>query len=307
MAKQNVVFIDNRPNQIPEELKAKMKKLEAGQVVRIKLNRLKFGSFKMASGTSENMEKPKKTGMVEVVGNIGIAARWEIVSEGKRIPCGFFTETDAQGEPVYKPFKLNRGADKFLYGGNPEHEQLFELLQVHPQFKNRVNGPPSKMWVCELDVPESASISDIEKFNIRNKVESRIAGLNQDELNILMSTARYGMGFLARPDANDNSTIARGIVIAESQKQGGIQRMAALIESMDKVKDIVALHDIFSNQKLLLVGKDLKDEKGVNVHTFGEQFKGIDPEEQAIWLYDKGMKIPAVKEAIEAIKAYKKK
>jgi hypothetical protein len=308
MAKQNVVFIDNRPNQIPDELKAKMKKLEEGQVVRIKLNRLKFGIHKMALYTSENPEKPKvNPSMVEVAGNIGIAARWEFVWDNKRIPCGFYTETDAQGEPAFKPLKFNRGADKFLYGGNPEHEQIYELLQVHPQYRNRVNGPASKMWICELDIPESASMSDIEKFNARNKVESRISSLNQDELNILMSNARYEMGFLSRPDAIDNSTLARGIVISESAKTGGIQRVAVLLENMDRVKEILQLHDIFSNQKFTLVGNKLFDEKGGEIHTFTDSFKGNNAEEQAIWLHPKMLKVPAVKEAAEAIKAYKKK
>jgi hypothetical protein len=284
-----------------------MQKLVEGQVVRIKLNPIKFGNFKMASGTSDNMEKPKHVGMVNVVGNIGIAARWEVVFDGKRFPCGFYTETDAQGTPVFKPLKFNRGKDMFLYGGVPEHEQIYELLQVHPEYKNRISGPPSKMWTCELDIAEAVSSSEVDKFLLKNKTDNRVANLNQDELNILMSTAKYGMGFLSRPDALDNSTVARGIVLGELLKAGGYDKVGKFLDSVDKAKSIGVLHDIFANQKFVLMGKDLLDEKGNPIHSFKDSFKGTNHEEAAIWLAEKMGDNIAIKEAILAIKEQKKK
>lgn len=253
------------------------------------------------------MDVPKQSGMVSRTGNIGIAAHWDLLWNGKRIPCGFFQGYDQNDQPIYKPLKFNYGADKFLYGDNPEDCNVYELLQVHPQYKNRVSGPPSKQWVCELDIAEAVSSSEVDKFLARQKVENRVANLNQTELDVLMETAKYGMGFLSRPDAKDNSTVARSIIVSELLKAGGAKRVGDLIEKMDKALEIATLHDIFSNQKLTLVGRDLFDEKAVKIHSFTDSFKGQNAEEQAIWLYEKMGKIVAIKEAIEAIKAYKKK
>lgn len=306
MARETTI-IDRRPNQIPEDLEEKIQKLEPGQVVRIKLNPLKFRKVKMISGTSDNMDIPKQSGMVPRAGNIGIAAHWDLLWGGKRIPCGFFDGYDTADNPIYKPLKFNFGADMFLYGDKPEHQEIYRLLQIHPQYKNRVSGPVANAWVCELDIAEAASSTALDEFLYETKVKTRVANLNQDELNILVSPAMFGTGFLNRPDAVNNSTVARGIILTELMKSGGLKKVDGLIGKMDKAKELLVFQDFFANKKLTLVGKGLFDEKGGEIHTFSDSFKGNNAEEQALFLYDKGKDIPAVKEAIEAIKAYKKK
>jgi hypothetical protein len=76
---------------------------------------------------------------------------------------------------------------------------------------------------------------------------------------------------------------------------------------MDRAKEILFIQDCLTNQKLVLVGKDLLDEKGAKIHLFTEPSKAANHEEAAIWLHEKGGKIPAVIDALEAIRTYKKK
>lgn len=310
MARETTV-IDRSPNNLPDDLSAKIVNLVPGQVVRIKLNPLKFKKVKMISGTTDNMDVPKQNGMVSRAGNIGIASHWDVLWNGKRIPCGFFYGYDGSDTPIFRPLKFNFGSDLYLHGNNPEHNETYRLLQIHPQYRNRITGPPSPMWVCELDIAEAASASEVERFLKDSEARTRVANLNQDELNILMSSARYGIGFKNRPDAMDNSTVARGILIKEMSSKEGQSGMAKMIENMEKVKRIANIHDALTNATIMIAGKDLVGIDGKVICSFKEPHKSnskeANHEEQAIWLYEKTKELPEIEETIAAFKANRKR
>lgn len=298
---RSVTVVDKSPNQFPQSLEDKIARIPEGQVIRLKLNPEKYKKVRMASGTSMDMNRPKHVQNVNKAGSIGIAAHWDVLWEGRKIPCGFFQGYDGAENPIFKPLKFNYGNDVFLYGDNPEHQDIYRLLQVHPQYRQRVTGPQPKAWVCEQDVAEAASSQELERFLFRSNIDSRVANLTQTELDILISAASYGTGFLNRPDAAGNAIVARGILVGELSKADGYAKISALLEKMDRVKEIATYQTFFADKKLSLMGKELYDEKGEKVTSFREPFAGKDALEAATFLYDKGRDIPAVKESIQAI------
>jgi hypothetical protein len=169
-----------RYNQFPESLEEKLKDrvIPKDETVIIKTKQKRTATVVVLTDGAAT-----KYPNSPVMGSEYIRHKWTVYYEGQVIQCGFIGSLNPQGMPNFiKPQFIN--GDMILQGGNSEHQMIYKLLALHPDFEEAIIKGPDAPLFYEQN-PEAESLAELNQYRKRDKAVQAVNEFSLEEINIL--------------------------------------------------------------------------------------------------------------------------
>jgi hypothetical protein len=306
----NVVFIDNRPNQLPKELEKELDKLKPGQVVRLMINPARQKNVKATYGTDNNVGLPQEHQSIRSMRNGAVSLspnRWTLNYDGKDITVGFLERLDANGAPVWSTgARFNPDGVISLSGDDPGHREIYRIAQIAPYLKDgkfaRKNNPN---WLFRIEKPGESAQDDsiLAEFDRTTFLQNTISTLDDEQLSILVSGYQDGLNFYAKPDIIGLPKAIKAFLVSRIQ--------AKQYEDLEnKLSDLAAFCEIefikkaLDEKDLIISGNKIAKKDGTEIDSTPDAPNTLfqkDVQGQAKYIFENCKNTPDFREALSKL------
>jgi len=251
---EKLTIINHEMNRIPEELEKRIKSLQPGQTIKIKLNSSKKKNVRMQTG-KQYSETPDSSGKVLKSGAVMLTQHWTIMWEGKPIQCGFVTGLDGQNNPTFARIFFNPYGEIIINGDNQPDVDFYRLWQICPNNRwnvlnwDEATSTPTqaRQWIGE-DVDTAKERGDIlavekYKFAVMTKIMTGLS--DADVCKLMAKDAPYGYQLYGQSYLEKDAESARAFIVERINKGPGLngyKEAEAMMANLEKIIDISTIH-----------------------------------------------------------------
>lgn len=275
-------IITREYNNYSEELRSKLRFLQPGEVVKVKLNDSNWATVSETRFASMDSTSPMP-GMANVITKkIGVhylGSCWNIMDGTKMITIGFLQSVTDAGKPVWRSRAFVNGEHTF-YGDNVNDVQDFLAMQLHPKLKRENQRGPYKFYI---DNPEENSENSLKKITWRTAIQNAVLGVTDEQLKRLALPQIYGRGMFNKP-THSGAKAMRGYIAGLLTNDSGYVMVEKIFRNLKEVEDIDLIIKALSTGKLILSETNLKRNDNHLLGSFTSPITGS-TEEKAIEIY----------------------
>ena len=277
-------IITREYNNYSDELRSKLKVLQPGEVVKVKLNKSLWATVSETRFASMDSNSPMP-GMSNMITNkIGVhyigSGPWTIMDGSKMIQVGFLETINVNGKPKWRSRAFVDGEHTF-YGDNPVDVQDFLAIQLHPKMKRDGMKGPYKFYI---DNPEETSDNSLKKITWRTAIQNAVLGVTDEQLKRLSQTQIYGRAMFNKP-THHTSKAMRGYIAGMLTNDNGYAAVERVFRNLKEVEDIDLIIKALATGKLILSETNLKRNDNHLLGSFTSPILGTN-EQRAIEIYN---------------------
>lgn len=249
-------IITREYNNYSDELRSKLRVLQPGDVVKVKLNNTLWSTVSETRFASMDSNSPIP-GMANVVTKkIGVhylGSCWNVMDGNKMITVGFLQSVNDAGKPVWRSRSFINGEHTF-YGDNVNDVQDFLAMQLHPKLKRENQKGPYKFYI---DNPEENSDNSLKKITWRTAIQNAVLGVTDEQLKRLSTSQIYGRAMFNKP-THSGAKAMRGYIAGLLTNDNGYTMVEKIFRNLKEVEDIDLIIKALSSGKLILSESNLK-------------------------------------------------
>lgn len=277
-------IISREYNNFSDELRNRLRVLQPGEVVKVKLNDSSWKSVTETRFASMDSTTPIP-GMANIVTKkIGVyylgTGPWTVMDGNKMIQVGFLDTIDLNGMPVWRHRAFVDGEHNFS-GDSMIDIQDFLALQLHPELKKDGENKPYKFYI---DNPEETSDNSLQKITWRTAIQNAVLGVTDEQLKRLASAQVYGRSMFNKPTHTTPKAI-RGYIAGLLTNDGGYSVVERILRNLKEVEDIDLLIKAIGVGKIIISESNIKRNDNFLLATLTSPIVGS-TEEKANELYE---------------------
>jgi hypothetical protein len=276
-------IITREYNNYSDELRSKLRVLQPGDVVKVRLNKTFWATVSETRFANMDSNTPI-AGMANVVTKkIGVhhigSGPWTVMDGTKMIQVGFLQTINVNGKPKWRSRAFVEGEHTF-YGDNPIDVQDFLAIQLHPSMKKEGMRGPYKFYI---DNPEESSDNSLKKITWRTAIQNAVLGVTDEQLKRLSTSQIYGRAMFNKP-THSGAKAMRGYIAGLLTNDSGYVMVEKIFRNLKEVEDIDLIIKAISTGKLILSETNLKRNDNHLLGNFTSPITGS-TEEKAIEIY----------------------
>lgn len=276
-------IITREYNNYSDELRSKLRVLQPGEVVRVKLHDSYWATVTETRFATMDSTSPIP-GMANIIRKkIGIhyvgTGPWTVMDGNKMIQVGFLESFDINGQPTWRHRAFVEG-EHFFYGDSMTDVQDFLAFQLHPELKKENQTGPYKFYI---DNPEENSENSLKKITWRTAIQNAVLGVTDEQLKRLALPQIYGRGMFNKP-THSGAKAMRGYIAGLLTNDSGYVMVEKIFRNLKEVEDIDLIIKALSTGKLILSETNLKRNDNHLLGSFTSPITGS-TEEKAIEIY----------------------
>lgn len=283
-------------NNFSDELRSKLRTLEPGDVVKVRLNKSYWSKVTETRFASMDSTSPIP-GMSNIVtSKVGLhhigMGPWTVMDGTKMIQVGFLKTFDGKGNPKWRTRTFVEG-EMVFYGNRPEDVQDYLALQLHPSLKKDGQSGAYKFYI---DNPEESSDNSLKKITWRTAIQNAVLGVSDEQLKRLALPQVYGRSMFNKP-THSSAKAMRGYIAGLLNNDNGYTTVEKIFRNLKEVEDIDLIIKALSAGKLILSETNLKRNDNHLLGSFTTPIHGTN-EQKAIEIYGMFKSNPEWKEDI---------
>lgn len=255
---------DRKINDVPQEIKAKLRQLKEGEAVKIRLGASWFTPVPVTMGKTGSS---KTTNYKTVkVGRKSLCKHWPINVDGQVIECGYWVRNNpTTGQPVYQRLTMKDGEFTFEYG-KPKHREFFEIFQLSPEYRYDwltldSDGKPTERasWSIDIVDPIKEGAASVERAMHENEIFNKVVALTDEQANTMMSVEMYGYNFFNQKHLMGDGQSGRQYLLRQFIEKGvsGYKDVENKLKSLEACGNIQIIHGMLKDKKWATVGTHL--------------------------------------------------
>jgi len=275
-------IITREYNNFSDELRSKLRFLQPGEVVKVKLSDSHWATVSETRFASMDSNSPLP-GMANIttkkIGMYHLGSCWNVMDGTQMITVGFLKSTTDAGKPVWRIRSFVDGEHTF-YGDNVNDVQDFLAIQLHPKMKRDGMRGAYKFYI---DNPEETSDNSLKKITWRTAIQNAVLGVTDEQLKRLSTPQIYGRSMFNKP-THSGAKAMRGYIAGLLTNDGGYVMVEKIFRNLKEVEDIDLIIKALSTGKLVLSETNLKRNDNHLLGSFTSPITGS-TEEKAIEIY----------------------
>jgi TusA-related sulfurtransferase len=276
-------IITREYNNYSDELRSKLRVLEPGEVVKVKLHDSHWASVTETRFATMDSNSPIPGTANIVRKKIGTyylgTGPWTVMDGTKMIQVGFLETIDFNGKPQWRQRAFVDG-EHFFYGDSMADIQDFMALQLHPEMKKENQTGVYKFYI---DNPEETSDNSLKKITWRTVIQNAVLGVTDEQLKRLSTAQIYGRAMFNKP-THSGAKAMRGYIAGLLTNDNGYTMVERIFRNLKEVEDIDLIIKALSTGKLILSETNLKRNDNHLLGSFTSPIIG-GTEEKAIEIY----------------------
>ncbi len=276
-------IITREYNNYSDELRSKLRVLQPGEVVKVKLHDSYWATVTETRFATMDSTSPMP-GMANIITKkIGVhylgTGPWTVMDGNKMIQVGFLETFDINGQPTWRHRAFVEGEHLF-YGDSMVDVQDFLAMQLHPELKKENQ---TGMYKFYIDNPEETSDNSLKKITWRTAIQNAVLGVTDEQLKRLALPQIYGRGMFNKP-THSGAKAMRGYIAGLLTNDSGYVMVERIFRNLKEVEDIDLIIKALSTGKLILSETNLKRNDNHLLGSFTSPITG-GAEEKAIEIY----------------------
>jgi hypothetical protein len=277
-------IITREYNNYSDALRSKLRVLQPGEVVKVKLHDSHWSNVTETRFASMDSNNPIP-GMANIVRKkIGTyylgTGPWTVMDGNKMIQVGFLESIDLNGKPQWRQRAFVDG-EHFFYGDSMADVQDFLAFQLHPEVKKENQTGSYKFYI---DNPEETSDNSLQKIKWRTAIQNAVLGVTDEQLKRLASPQVYGKSMFNKPTHTTPKSI-RGYIAGLLTNDSGYKVVEGVLRNLKEVEDIDLLIKALNAGKIIISETNIKRNDNFLLGTLASPIMG-NTEEKAIELYE---------------------
>lgn len=250
-------LITREYNNYSDELRSKLRVLQPGEIVKVKLNPSMWSTVSETRFANMDSNTPM-AGMSNMVKKkIGVyylgACPWSIMDGNNFIQVGFLQRIDVKGKPIWRSRAFVDG--EHIFNGNlVEDVQDFLAFQLHPMLKKDGQRGSYKFYI---DNPEATSENSLKKIAWRTAIQNAVLGVTDEQLKRLSLAQVYGRKMFNKP-THGTSKAMRGYIAGLLTNDSGYVLVEKIFRGLKEVEDIDLIIKAINTGKLILSENNIK-------------------------------------------------
>ncbi len=277
-------LITREYNNYSDELRSKLRVLQPGEVVKVKLHDSYWATVTETRFATMDSNSPMP-GMANIVTKkIGVhylgTGPWTVMDGNKMIQVGFLESFDINGQPTWRHRAFVDG-EHYFYGDSMFDVQDFLAMQLHPELKKENQ---TGMYKFYIDNPEETSDNSLQKITWRTAIQNAVLGVTDEQLKRLASPQVYGRSMFNKPTHTTPKAI-RGYIAGLLTNDGGYSAVERILRNLKEVEDIDLLIKAIGAGKIIISESNIKRNDNFLLATLTSPIVGS-TEEKASELYE---------------------
>lgn len=277
-------IITREYNNYSDELRSKLRVLQPGEVVKVKLHDSYWATVTETRFATMDSTSPIP-GMANIVRKkIGVhyvgTGPWTVMDGNKMIQVGFLESFDINGQPTWRHRAFVDG-EHYFYGDSMADVQDFLAMQLHPQLKKENQTGQYKFYI---DNPEENSDNSLQKIKWRTAIQNAVLGVTDEQLKRLASPQVYGKSMFNKPTHTTPKSI-RGYIAGLLTNDSGYKVVEGVLRNLKEVEDIDLIIKALNAGKIIISETNIKRNDNFLLGTLASPIMG-NTEEKAIELYE---------------------